>query len=630
MTDCDHGDLDELFDDTLLDEPEETDMDHLFDDAFLGESFLDEPLQAQANAKAQHSLTFPTPPASGVGSVLTFPTRSSQPPSQGGSLTFPTPAAHPLQPTIHHPLHLPAPPSSGHYIGSTPQLSFPSPPLSSAAQRPVIRNDPFLSAQSPSADGASPDSAASPNGQGTKRKNKPRVNWTDEESMRLLKGVEAYGIGSWAKIRADPRFNLEHRKGVDLKDRFRTIFPNEYRLHAQRTKSTKVVNGVAQSPSPDPPTYTYTDGTSADNPVILELDYEAAKLQKRRNRKRAERRNDGRIRITPPPRPDPEDPDLTTATGRRRVLRKNDVPWTPEEDADLVRAFNKYRRRFRLSAGDQRFAFYGRTILDIRNRFVGLYPELVPSLTAEELMENPLTTFEQGLINDFGTTGASQREVRKKKAASGPKRSENKSKASKRSAATCSTTAIQTEDPNFVIDGDYDAPEAADNNLPGQASTEEVLEIVSRSPELSRSASLGSPAPHHDAPLGIGRPALSLDVHSVPQYRTDGPQYASATSGTPALLNDSVNYLTASPTPVLPTPIETPYTLSGSRDASPTLLGPSTPGVPVGGCVDMGRPFDLPCAMVPPQGSPSPSTNYVSANPVDAIGNQLLGSPAAA
>ncbi|KAF3912693.1 hypothetical protein ABW21_db0205904 [Orbilia brochopaga] len=617
------SDFDDLFNDALL-EAGETDMDHLFNEAAL-----DEP--AEANGIQAHALTFPTPPPPGA---LSFP---SPPPPP---LLFPTLAPQ----VVHHPLHFPSasPQAPSH-------LQFPSPPPTSATQHSVVRSGSPFSAHSPSADATSPESAASPSGEGsqarTKRKNKPRLNWTDEESERLLRGVNLYGIGSWAKIRADKRFvitpapnshfmhanfavfsfGLEHRKGVDLKDRFRTLFPNEYRMHGQKPKTTTVTYtsmGMGRSPSPDVPTY--TNGTSADNPVNLELDYEAAKLQKRLTRKRAARRIDSRTKVMPPPGLDPDqDPTLTTATGRRKVLRRHDVPWTPEEDADLPVAYRKYKRRFRLAANDRSLAFFGRSIADIQNRFVGLFPELNLTLGQEEEVEEPLNQFEQGLINAFGTTVEAQRQARRRAASA---------KLSHRNSLTPSTSAFpvqsgSAEGQRFSIGiHQHDASNEADATSSAQSLTNGAPELLPSISELLHFEPLGLPALYPTfASVDTNYPTLSLDVQGV---HVDGTRDPPFVLGSPTPLSSVTTSNTSfGSNPASPALAETPNTQLSPGEISPL---PATPG-PAAGCfVGVRRPFDLPYVREPSQDLQSPPALYPPADTVNAMDSQVLGSPAAA
>lgn len=60
----------------------------------------------------------------------------------------------------------------------------------------------------------------------SKRRSRNPFNSAEDEA--LLKGYAAHGF-QWTLIQQDPRLNLSHRRATDLRDRFRTKFPNAYR-----------------------------------------------------------------------------------------------------------------------------------------------------------------------------------------------------------------------------------------------------------------------------------------------------------------------------------------------------------------------------------------------------------------
>lgn len=69
-----------------------------------------------------------------------------------------------------------------------------------------------------------------------------RHKWSDQETSYLIQGCRIHGVGNWKKILTDPKFQFKGRTAVDLKDRFRTSFPEEYaRLYpnAKTHKSTR-------------------------------------------------------------------------------------------------------------------------------------------------------------------------------------------------------------------------------------------------------------------------------------------------------------------------------------------------------------------------------------------------------
>jgi hypothetical protein len=61
-----------------------------------------------------------------------------------------------------------------------------------------------------------------------KSKRRPRTVYTTAEDEALLKGFEKYG-NSWSSIQQDEELGLSNRKPTDLRDRFRTKYPERYR-----------------------------------------------------------------------------------------------------------------------------------------------------------------------------------------------------------------------------------------------------------------------------------------------------------------------------------------------------------------------------------------------------------------
>jgi hypothetical protein len=78
---------------------------------------------------------------------------------------------------------------------------------------------------------------------GSKRRS--RLGWSEDETRNLMEGCRLHGVGNWKKILTDPQFRFNGRTAVDLKDRFRTSFPEEYsRLYPNaRTHKSKKSSG---------------------------------------------------------------------------------------------------------------------------------------------------------------------------------------------------------------------------------------------------------------------------------------------------------------------------------------------------------------------------------------------------
>ncbi|RXW17360.1 hypothetical protein EST38_g8494 [Candolleomyces aberdarensis] len=66
---------------------------------------------------------------------------------------------------------------------------------------------------------------------------KARKKWTPEETQMLVTGCNKHGVGNWKTILRDPTLKFDSRSPVDLKDRFRTYFPDAYKQHYPNAKT---------------------------------------------------------------------------------------------------------------------------------------------------------------------------------------------------------------------------------------------------------------------------------------------------------------------------------------------------------------------------------------------------------
>lgn len=79
-------------------------------------------------------------------------------------------------------------------------------------------------------------------------KRRVRLGWTKEETDALLDGCRRHGVGNWKKILTDPTYRFNNRTAVDLKDRFRTSFPEEYARLYPNAKTHKMRRRVVAGP----------------------------------------------------------------------------------------------------------------------------------------------------------------------------------------------------------------------------------------------------------------------------------------------------------------------------------------------------------------------------------------------
>ncbi|TFK83575.1 hypothetical protein K466DRAFT_665730 [Polyporus arcularius HHB13444] len=135
-----------------------------------------------------------------------------------------------------------------------------------------------------------------------------------EETQMLVAGCNKWGVGNWKSILNDPDFRFDGRSPVDLKDRFRTYYPDAYRQHYPNAKthlSTKVRSALP-------------DGSSI---------FEKTRSKKRR-------------------------------------------PFTEEEDRALKAGYDKHGTVWATIVKDPIFQAQNRRSTDLRDRFRNAFPDL--------------------------------------------------------------------------------------------------------------------------------------------------------------------------------------------------------------------------------------------------------------
>ncbi|KII84145.1 hypothetical protein PLICRDRAFT_118381 [Plicaturopsis crispa FD-325 SS-3] len=143
---------------------------------------------------------------------------------------------------------------------------------------------------------------------------KQRKKWTEEETQMLVDGCNSWGVGNWKAILKDPKLKFDNRSPVDLKDRFRTYFPDAYRQHYPNAK-THLSSRVRS---------TLPDGTSI---------FEKTRSKKRR-------------------------------------------PFTAEEDQALKAGYERHGTVWATIVKDPIFMEQNRRSTDLRDRFRNAFPEL--------------------------------------------------------------------------------------------------------------------------------------------------------------------------------------------------------------------------------------------------------------
>jgi hypothetical protein len=175
------------------------------------------------------------------------------------------------------------------------------------------------------------DEANQRTGGRTKRDPNRRLKWDKEETEFLIEGVARFGIGNWKKILECEDFHFhEGRNSIDLKDRFRTCFPDEYRSSgSQRGKVDSRIDSSGKR-------------RGRGGRTIVELE---------------------KMGVTTEHVPFPKQ-------GRRQ---RN--AFTDEEDAALLRGFLKYPAQWKKIQMDPELGLEHRTRTDLRDRFRNRYPQ---------------------------------------------------------------------------------------------------------------------------------------------------------------------------------------------------------------------------------------------------------------
>ncbi|TBU52575.1 hypothetical protein BD310DRAFT_831898 [Dichomitus squalens] len=135
-----------------------------------------------------------------------------------------------------------------------------------------------------------------------------------EETHMLVAGCNKWGVGNWKSILNDPEFKFDGRSPVDLKDRFRTYYPDAYRQHYPNAKTH--LSSKVRSALPD--------GTSI---------FEKTRSKKRR-------------------------------------------PFTEEEDRALKAGYDKHGTVWATIVKDPIFQAQNRRSTDLRDRFRNAFPDL--------------------------------------------------------------------------------------------------------------------------------------------------------------------------------------------------------------------------------------------------------------
>ncbi|OJD37353.1 myb dna-binding domain containing protein [Diplodia corticola] len=192
---------------------------------------------------------------------------------------------------------------------------------------------------------------------------KRRKKWTEEETTTLLKGVAKFGIGNWKKILDCPEFSFDGRTAVDLKDRFRTCCPDEYRkMKKPKAGGTELDATAGASEASTAETASGKQVSSLVTSNILLPGPSNGPVRKRRGPKvhRKDSQALASIGIEAP---------FTKSTRRERR------EFTEQEDAALLRGFEKHGPHWHVIRNDPDLELTHRHPTDLRDRLRNRWPE---------------------------------------------------------------------------------------------------------------------------------------------------------------------------------------------------------------------------------------------------------------
>jgi hypothetical protein len=198
-----------------------------------------------------------------------------------------------------------------------------------------------------------------------RKETKPRRPWTEEESTTLLLGVKKHGKGNWTKILEDPDFNFNQRNPTDLKDRFRSICPEELKPAAKageeaRSEEFHTRRGVPLGMLLASDDEQFDGGDKTQQPPQRKSD----PLAKRKTGPRSHRKDVEDLRKLG------IDGPLKESGRRKRTL------FTKEDDEDILSGLELYGPQWTVIRNDSRFNLHNRRPTDLRDRIRNKYADV--------------------------------------------------------------------------------------------------------------------------------------------------------------------------------------------------------------------------------------------------------------
>ncbi|KAF2146331.1 uncharacterized protein K452DRAFT_305274 [Aplosporella prunicola CBS 121167] len=194
---------------------------------------------------------------------------------------------------------------------------------------------------------------------------KRRKKWTEDETTDLLRGVARFGIGNWKKILSCPDYTFDGRTAVDLKDRFRTCCPEEYR-------KLKAPSNADKDKSPNTAESETSNGGSSNKPasslVVSNILHPSplASIPRPEKKKRGPKVH----------RKDLHDlASIGIDAPFKKKVRRERREFTEQEDAALLRGVEKLGPHWHAIRNDPELELTSRHPTDLRDRFRNRWPE---------------------------------------------------------------------------------------------------------------------------------------------------------------------------------------------------------------------------------------------------------------
>ncbi|KAI5801435.1 hypothetical protein DFH27DRAFT_58288 [Peziza echinospora] len=222
---------------------------------------------------------------------------------------------------------------------------------------------------------------------------KVRRKWTDDETKYLFEGCFRYGVGNWKKMLDDPEFKFDNRSSVDLKDRYRTVYPKSCQKIALKGEKA----GSAEASSPRAKVSNIHGLVACSGDSELEVKTESPVKAKGRARRKSS-----------------ESPGLDIAERLGcpkeypKAPRRERKPFAAYEDMALLKGFERHGALWSKIQGDKDLNLSHRRSTDLRDRFRNAFPERYTQAGFKARPKNPPKPPRSGPANATQSDRATQ------------------------------------------------------------------------------------------------------------------------------------------------------------------------------------------------------------------------------